>query len=282
MKLKHVFLGGLLIITATAFSQKEQEPINPVKGSKSIEVNFKPFNSEKLISFDFLQTKYNVTDNAAIRLGFKLNSAKNLMDEDDNESKDIYVRTLEEKSLLLGIKPGIEYHFFKNRRVSPYLGFEVQYLRQTASSKYSHKYEGNYWDPNNFGSFDATITESTTIEGSWINEREIMVYMPNSWGGFSYQSTTITDYESSRAFKALGANMVMGANVYIVKNLYLGFELGLGYLHYNYDKIKIKEETIVEVNDYLNTQLEENTLPSLTTSELKFYYNSAIRLGFYF
>lgn len=281
MKIKIASILAILLLCKIGFSQENEDSFFPKKNTKSIELNLKPFNSEELISFDYLQFKYYLSDNHALRLGVKFNQVKNIMDEDDNHATDGDLYTATEESAMLGTKLGFEYHILKNRRISPYVGLELQLVNQSASAEYVNKFETETY-VDEYGYVDATISESTTIDGSWINTTEIQTYVPTGWGGYAAQTVTVTDYEKSRAYTAFGGNLLMGADVYVMKNMYLGFELGLGYLKHNYKKITVENEVSIRGDFPTVIESEEDKLPSLSTTAFKFYYNSAFRLGIYF
>ncbi|GHT18234.1 hypothetical protein FACS189429_4360 [Bacteroidia bacterium] len=66
--------------------------------------------------------------------------------------------------------------------------------------------------------------------------------------------------------------MLLGCDFYFMRNLYVGLEAGLGY---NYTKNK---KVSIEISNQVNPAI----LPSFTESNFGFYYNSAVRLGFWF
>jgi len=270
MNLTRKIISILLIGTSLAsYSQQkkntviEPTPNLPGVGNFMVELNFKPFGSGDVISFENLQTKFRITDNISLRLGLKIENQNNSQQHEDFASTEKYPYTASEHSLLFGIKPGIEYHFLKNRKISPYVGCELTYFNKSSDSEYdgySQSYNGNT------GANQYTY-QKYTIDGAWRGVGT-STYVSN---GTTYNYNYIT-YTNQRAYKSVGGNLLFGSDFYFIKNLYFGFEIGLGYNNIKYEQIKIEDSNTVE----------KTTYPSYNSSNLNFYYNNSIRLGIWF
>lgn len=262
----------LLLISVSAFITAQENKnvsgnqtlsLYPKQGTMMFEVNFKPFGSNEVISIDNFNAKYFINDATALRLGVKINNRSNKQTKNDwNESED-YPTIATESSIYYGFRPGIEYHFLKNRKVSPYAGFELNFGQRISNAEYEY-YNQSY--NNSTGKYD-NIYIKEIIQGGWITT--VSNTYTNNGSTYSYFSK---NYGAERSFTTLGSNVVLGTDFYFVKNLYFGFELGLGY---NYTK-----NSQIEVE--ISNQVEKIHIPSYSTSTVNFYYNNAIRLGVWF
>jgi hypothetical protein len=237
-----------------------------------IELDFNPFSSDGVFSFDNLQTKYWINHQTALRLGLQFDYNNNSTTEDDYKSDEDYKPTISEKSFLLGFKPGIEFRILPNSRISPYWGFEFSYINKSSSSEYV-EYDRDY----DYDIRDYVYNKvETNVEGAWIGYETGSYTINGSTYPYTYSS-----YSNERAYNSYGLNLLFGTDVFILKNIYMGFEIGLGYEMLKYKQIKL------EINDSGETDpdaIEDNkaTYPSSKTSDFGFYYNNSIRLGVYF
>ncbi|MCL2651414.1 MAG: hypothetical protein FWD60_10385 [Candidatus Azobacteroides sp.] len=251
-------------IFAVCFSQSilmAQENVTiPAKNNLMVELNFKPF-GENVISFDQLQLKYRIADNLALRLGLAFESNKLDQPGDDYNKSEQQKVAGNEKSTKFGVLPGIEYHFLKNSKISPYVGAELLFFNYSVKSHY-RDYTSDY-----SGNQIRYIPVEIDIDGA---TRTITEEYYQSSQGYYYSYLT-TSY-LNRAYTSYGGNLLLGSDFYFMRNLYVGLEVGLGYDYTKYKKVTI------DISD----QVDPSILPSFSTSKFGFYYNSALRLGFWF
>jgi len=272
MKLKQLFVLMLFFVPSVMFSQNDsitKLPSNrsqfPEKKTIMLELNFNPFSPAGVISFENLQTKYWLDNKTVLRLGLQMKNKGTKVTNDDYDSSEQYKSTVNENSFLFGIKPGIEFRLLQNSKISPFVGFELQYKNKSTSSDYK-EYKQTY-DYSSGQSVLKNEFVGTKIDGGL---RSITSgSYSNSNGYYTYTSTS---YADERAFSSIGGNLLVGSDFYFIKNMYFGFEVGLGY-----ESIKYKQ-VIVDVS----TNVEKITMPSYSTKNFGFYYNSAIRLGVWF
>jgi hypothetical protein len=267
MKKMKKFRMGITIV-AIYFSQnlmaQETLPI-PAKNDFMVELNFKPF-GENVISFNQLQLKYKIADNLALRLGLAFDSnVFNLSGDDYHPSQQEKV-TGKENLIKFGILPGIEYHFLKNSKISPYVGVGFSLFTQSVKSNYRDYTYEQYYD-NTTGSYEIRyIPVDIDIDGA---TRSItQEYIQTSQGYYAFSRTSYFN----RAYTSFGSNLLIGCDFYFMRHLYVGLEIGLGYTYTKNKKVTIN----------LSNQVNPQILPSYTESKFGFYYNSALRLGFWF
>jgi hypothetical protein len=237
----------------------------PEKKTIMLELNFNPFSPTGIISFENLQTKYWLNNKTVLRLGLQMTNKGTKLTNDDYDPTEKYATTGNENSFLFGIKPGIEYRFLRNSKISPYVGFELQYKNKSTSADYK-EYKQSYDYVNGQSVLKYEFIE-TKIDGGL---RSITSgSYSNSNGNYTY---SITNYTAERAFSAIEGNLLVGSDFYFVKNMYFGFEVGFGYESVKYKQVLID----------ISTNVNKITMPSYSTMNMGFYYNSAIRLGVWF
>ena len=272
MKLKQLFVVMLLFVPSIMFSQNDsisklqsKRTLFPEKKTIMLELNLNPFSPTGVISFENLQTKYWLDNKTVFRLGLQMTNKGTELTNDDYDSAEKNKNTGNENSFLFGIKPGIEFRFLQNSKISPYVGFELRYRNKSTSADYK-EYKQSY-DYSSGQSVVKYEFVETKIDGAL---RSITSGSnSNSNGTYTYSSTS---YMAERAFSSIGGNLLVGSDFYFIKNLYFGFEVGLGY-----ESIKYKQ-----VNVDISTDVNKLTIPSYSTNNLGFYYNSAIRIGVWF
>ncbi len=265
INMKHKSVVRIAIAIFVFFSSLNtifaQESVTiPSKKALMMELNFKPF-GEEIISFNQLQFKYKATDQFVIRLGLAFDyDTWDLPGDDYDPSEEIKING-NEKSTKYGISPGIEYHFLKNSRISPYVGLELSFTNLSIESHYTDVRTEYNNDSYIF------IPVKVDIEGA---TREVTRdYIQTSQGYYQYY--TSTSYPK-RAYTSFGGNLLAGCDFYFMRSMYVGAEVGLGY-----SRILYKKATIM-ISDNVNPTI----LPSYTNTTFGFYYNSALRLGFWF
>lgn len=84
MKLKKLLiLGFLTSLPFLTHSQTDSTSTFPSHKDFALEINFNPFGSEGVFSFDMLQTKYWINDKTAFRLGLQFDYKKNTNSDDE-------------------------------------------------------------------------------------------------------------------------------------------------------------------------------------------------------
>ncbi|MDD2797445.1 MAG: hypothetical protein PHV20_02520 [Bacteroidales bacterium] len=230
MKLKEAILFVLLITPVILYSQIEiisksslKKVQLPEKRTKMFELNFSPFSPTAVISFDNFQTKYWLNKKTVLRLGLQLKNLENSTKDGDYDPAEQHKTNKNEKTLLVGIKPGIEFRFLQNSKISPYIGFEQLYQNKSTSADYKEYVQ--YFDYTNGQSVLKYDFVETKVDGAWRDLTTVTNINPN---GTTYKYAS-TDYTGERAFSNWGGNLLAGSDFYFVQNMYIGFEVGLGY-----------------------------------------------------
>jgi len=258
MNFKNKLVVLCFIFPAMVYSQTEVNKKLPAAKAVMFELNFNPMGGTGVFSFDNMQGKYWLNNSTVLRLGLGFTSKSNGVADSDYDSKEQYKPNVNEKTSMFTFKPGIELRLLKNSIVSPYVGLELMYKNKSTNADYKE-----YTQSTDYNTQKTIYTfVETKIDGSWRS------YVTSNG---TYPYTTIS-YSNERAFSTFGTNLLLGSDFYFVKNMYFGFEVGLGYQSTLYDKI------VVDVS----TNVNKTTSPSYSTSNVAFYYNSAIRLGVWF
>ena len=147
---------------------------------------------------------------------------------------------------MLGVTPGVEYHFLNSKRFSPYVGVIAGYENKTS--------KGVYEDVQQI------------FTGGTLTYKMAKTETKNAWNGTSALGTY-----NERGYSKLSFNAVLGADFYIMKHLYMGLELGVGY------NILVYKEIEVSIDGSLDTKI-----PKAKENDFGVNVNNAIRLGFWF
>ena len=262
MKIKSALILGLLFYAVTSYSQSDSSSRFPHSKTFMLEINFNPFGTNGVFSFDNLQTKYWINDKTALRLGFQFDYKNNSKTDDDYNSSEEYKPTFSEKSLLFGFKPGIEFRILENSKISPYWGVEFSFINKSSKSEYVDYYR--VYDYSN-SSYSYEKLE-TNVEGAWRDTEDYYEYL---------------SFNNERAYHAFGANVLLGADYFFVKNIYLGFEIGLGYEMLKYKQAEAKFDGLASYTG-MGIPIDNVFYPSSKSTDFGFYYNNSIRLGIYF
>lgn len=257
---KCYLLLALCAITLFGLAQDENgKMLRPVKNNFSFEVDFAPFNFEKPIILNSFRGRYFFSEQLALKIGFNFENQKNVFETPANTPDDIMLfDENEEKFTVLGFQTGLEYHFLKSKRISPYVGFDIGFENKTSCANYKDYSVDNYY----YEDYEI-VTTTTDITNAW--ETSVNYYI-DQWGNIHY----IYDV-TERAYTSYGFNVVLGTDIYIIKHLYLGFELGLGFNQYKYKEIEVKVNEVIE-----------NIYPESTENKFGLNVNNAIRLGVWF
>ncbi len=260
MKKFRLLILALALVPAAVFAQGNASK-SPSAGNWMLELNANPFGSEGVFSSPGLQVKYRITNRLVARLAVDADWRKNGVSPSDYREDEKYKNVYSEKTSMFSIRPGVEFHFLKGTKVSPYAGLEVAYRKKSSSSWYE-AYNVDYYDKNKLN-----FSTHKEIDGSWVLTT-----------GSSY--STVTTYPE-RAFNSIGLNLVLGSDFYLVKNMYFGFEVGLGYSKIDFKRVEQVYEYYYEYDK--STSTTTSTLqPSSSPANLSFYSNSAIRFGVWF
>ncbi len=218
----------------------------PSKNNFSVEVNFKPFNANTPISIDGFKGRLFLGNKLAIRLGCNFATRKIYQETPIEYNNTTYFNSDDERYTVLGVSSGVEYHFLKTQRFSPYAGLILGYENKTSKAVYEDV------EPYNYGGTYTYKMITTESKNAW---------MLNSTQG----------YYSERGYSKLSVNAVLGADFYLMKHLYMGIELGVGYNALLYKEIEIT------VDGSLDTKI-----PKGSENDFGINVNNAIRLGFWF
>jgi len=288
-----------LVLILSSLACYAQEQYKPEKGSFTTEMQFTPFgfnakvdyNNDRVdfstgpFSMDGLRLRYFVSDKTALRvsLGYNNDQGSRTIDLDDI-SEDSYSKTVvtgesSEKysKTTFSLSPGFEFHFGNWERLSVYFGMEAVLGLTSSKSKVEQDvtrlYYSNNWGEPNF-TLHNTYTNKSTIE---LENSTVGCY--DGWCEYGY-------VQNAPMF--FGANILLGMDFYIYKGLYMGAEFGFGYTYNKLRKGSYKEDTVT-TRKYTNgntdtTKISEDEKleDKITSSNLGFWYNPMIRLGWCF
>lgn len=162
-----------------AFAQEdteEPEYLKPDYGMLTAEYQFSPL-SQNPLSIENLRLRYFIDYNFALRAGVILDY------QNDSPTDSISLN-----GFRTGIRAGLEFHFPGTKRLSPYWGFELQFLSQGYNAEETD---------------DGDVTE---VRGQQIDVEGDL---------------------GERGYFSFGGTALLGFDLYLAKNFYLGAELGL-------------------------------------------------------
>ncbi|HEY1046626.1 MAG TPA: outer membrane beta-barrel protein [Bacteroidia bacterium] len=173
-KIKTLVLGLLFVGTLNA---QESAALKPVQGTWTTQVGLSISNSFSNINSMGLNCRYFLKDQLAVRASLLLNNQKNTRNYFENNDGTGNTGTYTTTDRSTGLSLGVEKHFGSNRRLSPYVGFQLGfgggktiYEGENANSNsyrpaYSENQENknNYINANIFLGFDFWITEGLYI-----------------------------------------------------------------------------------------------------------------------
>ena len=214
--------------------------------------------SEKVVNFNELVAKYQLSDRLTVRAYFNIDREHNTKTAGEY-SPIIGNVGCDERSTLYGFGGGLQYRLLPRSKVSPYVGFEIRLHNKASKAEYSD-IEREFDEPD--------ISVTSKLHGAW-RERIEHLYVDDY--GYSYSSVT---YPTERAFRSVGVNLLFGTDFYLVRNLYFGFEAGLGYTGIYNKQISLTETDKNGERTYLE--------PSRRDKRFGFCLNRAIRVGIWF
>lgn len=227
-----------------------------------VELGFNPFNDGSVFDISQLRFKYVLNKNISLRCGVNIDYKGGSRKTDDYDRDDSYRRSgVKERTLLLGISPGIEFSFLTRAKVKPYWGVELSYINKMSDAEYTDL------------SSTSAQGSKTKIKGAW--KEGVTNYSSGSYPIYDY-SYSATVFNEERAYFSFGANAFLGADYFITKNLYLGFEFGLGY-----SQTELKKVTETKFSS-AGAVINKGYSPSYRNSTLTFYSSNSFRLGIYF
>jgi hypothetical protein len=185
---KFIIVFALFIGVVVCYGQDEAQNLYKPDAKKwTAEINFNPFASSP-VSIAYLRARTFLTKTDALRLGLGLGY------KDKTPGKGEKATSYE-----FNIRPGYEKHFAGTERLSPYVGFDIDFAYKTSS----------YSTENNFGS-----GPFKKIDGAW------------------------DAYGTEIGYTRIGANVLVGADYYFAKKMYVGVEFGLGFQNIKYTSVK--------------------------------------------
>lgn len=209
-----ILLTFLLVCSVN--NLKGQDTIRSTRRGWGTELNFNPFNGSLSLNNATGQIKLRkfLNDDIAIRVSFNIN-AKNAEDK----SVTIYgpnpINSITKmKTFMTILSLGIEKHYTDFKKLSPYVGFEINGGIKTAEEDFEY---------NNL---------TKHIKGAWLESERI-------YNGQTYfYSTNYTE----RGFISAGTSVFTGFDFYMSKNFYFGYELGFGFDYKEYSTIEMTSD----------------------------------------
>lgn len=183
--------------------------LKPAARSFATELNFNPFNGNLSLNNSLNQIKFRLFTRPefAWRFGFNVSTDGSLVDNNQPYGPNAYRYKDDKSSTTISLSVGAEKHLPGTRRLSPYVGFDLQWSNKSMKQE---------------------VIEGQTrieIEGAWFQT----VYNNNG-----SSSTTMTD----NGYGRIGAAILTGFDFYMAKNFFVGYELSFGYEHTRYKKVE--------------------------------------------
>lgn len=313
MKKTLLFMVLGLGLTSVANAQYE-----PKKGDIATEIGFTPFNTKTGESFKLnegmFKVRYFLTDKDAIRLklGVDIDNSSNTQtggytpNEIKSATVNSWTKEINNKSSKFSFRLGYERHFAVSGRFDVYAGAEFGYeiCKNSGDATYS-EFSTTYDSDKKISKTEA---KSISAESSDCQIREI--------GFKDYVKEGYVNTENNSEKNTFVGALFAGVDFYVYKKLYLGAELGISfksgktsqsykdyassYLAKNSDGVETNSlyvnysgETATKVSKTYdgNERTEKTTVGTegnspisteTTRTELKFYVEPAIRLGWRF
>ena len=174
-------------------------------GEKNLEVEFNPFGGSP-IGINGIRFRMFNSESSAIRVGFNIggsNLNEIYVQQDQAEGSDGAVVVLPElgqthQTFNFAIRPGYEMHFAGTDRLSPYVGAELLFAMESATTTREFHNANNADDqtkPENWQTWDMSVKNGTST---------------------------------------FGLNALAGVDFYFADNFYLGAEINLGFRNTSY------------------------------------------------
>ena len=244
---KYQVIVVFFLIMINVIPAKCQDSIVKSERKWGTELNFNPFNGNLSLNNTSGQIKVRrfLNDEIALRIGVLFNFKSFNDDKEQKYTTQPFTSSSSKQSLQTNINFGIEKHFRKGSRLSPYLGAEIGVGFKTAK----HEME-----------FDS---KKRTIDGAWENIEYNDSYYSQSFEENNYVSA--------------GCNLLTGFDFYMSENFYFGYEFGFSAEYIKYGKIEITQDT--EYSEY-----SSNPLPEIKSHSWKIApaVINGIRIGFNF
>lgn len=179
----------ILILIVPMWASAQSDTLKAKARNFATELNVNPFQGNLSLNNALQQIKvrYFIKEQLALRVAFNASSKKSNNDASNPYgSFPIKVKN-ERKSFLSGINVGLEKHFSGTKRLSPYIGGEINFAVKNSSQKMTNG------------------TTETDVKGAWM--------LPSYGGGYE-----------ERGFVKYGISGVCGFDYYFAKNFYFGYE----------------------------------------------------------
>lgn len=215
------------------------EDLKPEAGNISAEVNFTPFGGAP-IGISYIRGRYFIDDLIALRVGL----AFSLQTINAPANTDLVTYSGGGSVISWGLLPGIEFHFEGTRRLSPFVGAQIDLLARNSG-----------------------YTLTTTPTGGTASTVTMIGTAPSAGG------TTTSDPTKDNYFNP-GLSALIGCDFYFSKHIYLGTEFGIGF------SIQTRgDKTITSTGSGVTNSSVTKGAASFGIAPV---YNSAIRVGFVF
>ena len=224
------------------------EDLKAEEGDVTVEVNFTPFGGTP-ISISYIRGRYFLSDNLALRVGltFSLQNQSIPSNSQASGTTPAISYTGGGSVVTWGILPGIEYHFEGTRRLSPFIGAQLDLLvRNSGYTLTTSPSGGNATTYTSVGGVPTDLTNPST----------------------SSVDNTKTNYFNP------GLSALVGCDFYFSKHIYMGTEFGLGF--------SVQTTGNVTVTNTTTSATTATTINGAASFGIAPVYNSAIRVGFVF
>ncbi|MBY0426168.1 MAG: hypothetical protein K2Q22_11065, partial [Cytophagales bacterium] len=213
------------------------EDLKPEEGNITAEVNFTPFGGTP-IGISYIRGRFFVSDLVAIRAGVTLSVQTQNVPTNTNTINYSGGGSM----VTWGILPGVEFHFEGTRRLSPFVGAQLDLLARNAG-----------------------YTQTTTPTGGSASTIAVT--------GALYDGTSGYDANKTNYFNP-GLSLLLGADFYFSKHIYVGTEFGLG--------VSIQTRGDITVTSTSSAATVTTVTKGAVGFGVAPVYNSAIRVGFVF
>ena len=220
-----------------------------VKGERKwgTELNFNPFDGSLSLNNTSGQVKVRrfLNDEIALRFGVLFNYKNFNENEVQKYTSQPYTASENKQSFLTTLNFGIEKHFRKASRLSPYIGAEIGIGFKTSKQVLEMD------------------SKKRTIDGAWVS--------------LEYDGTYYSQSFVENNYISAGVNLLTGFDFYMSENFYFGYEFGFAAEYIKYGKIEVSQDP-----GYNSSTL--NPLPEIKSHSWKIAPQviNGIRIGYNF
>ena len=215
------------------------EDLKPEAGNISAEVNFTPFGGAP-IGISYIRGRYFIDDLIALRVGL----AFSLQTINAPATTDLITYAGGGSVVSWGLLPGIEFHFEGTRRLSPFVGAQIDLLARNSG-----------------------YTLTTTPKGGTTSTLTMIGAAPANGGD-------ATSDPSKNNYFNPGLSGLLGCDFYFSKHIYLGTEFGIGF--------SIQTRGDITTTSTAGSTSVSTVTKGAASFGIAPVYNSAIRVGFVF